>query len=239
MPTVDRQPHRLPRPQRVLGSAKGVVPTKLALLEAKARRDNSSSGPSAQLPADSKAPRVPAPVFKPPKKPSFQSFGRREALPQSIQASDRLGPVVTLGTLTQDGQDWDVRAQRGRRGLVMVRTLTVAAGTMQERALNAVNHENIIKVLDVLLTNEMMELSFEYSRFTLAQVLHVHLKLEEKQIQCIAFAVSCLPTLTRLQELSSLDVQCAPSSRETQHDPSSSASNGHPLHDARSKDCAL
>ena len=180
---------RLPRPQKVLNRSHGVVPTKLALLEVKARQEAESDRSSLRTQSQSAASSSANQQFRSPVKPSY--IVSRKDQSQLVETT-QLGPLVTLGTLTQDAVDWDVRAQRGRRGLIMVKRLIPAIHAMQKQALDVVKHENIIRVLDVVSNSEWTELSFEYARFTLAQILYVHLKLDELHIQCIAYAVSYL-----------------------------------------------
>ncbi|KAF2439140.1 hypothetical protein P171DRAFT_490574 [Karstenula rhodostoma CBS 690.94] len=186
---------RLPRPQRIFDPTLA-VPTKVAL-EVMARQSNESLQPMRPPPKP--------PINRSPKVNASSSSERREfhvsadtALPatdlrrplsQPDEPPRKLGLVITLGTFTQDGQEWDVRAQRGRRGLIMVKKRDRAPGSVEKEAHSVSKHENIINLLGVVLQGEIIELSFEYSRFTLAQVLHVHLKLEERHIQCIAHAV--------------------------------------------------
>lgn len=201
-------PCPLPRPQQVFDPTRSAVPTKAAL-EAKARQDAKSLQPMRPPPrplirqvtslrASTTQPehlllQAAAAVSRSPLESPSPSLGSHKALSQTRQSPSEVGPVVTLGTFTQDGEGWDVRAQRGRHGLLMVKSRRPAPGLAEKRVLDLVSHENIVRLLSTMSDADLMELSFEYARFTLAQILHVHLRLEERHIQCIAHAVSCAP----------------------------------------------
>lgn len=199
-------PHALPRPQQVLNP--NVVPTKLAL-EAKARQYAKSIQPMRQLPkppicgdANLRAsatqptvsrPRAAAVVSRTLVGLSSAPLGSLKTLSQSEWSPSHVEPGDRLGTFTQDGKEWGVRTLRGRNGLLMVKTRRLAAGLAEKRAFDVVSHENVVKLLSAVSSTESIELFFEYSRFTLAQIFYVHLKMGERHIQCIAHAVSGVP----------------------------------------------
>ncbi|KAL5370998.1 hypothetical protein DPSP01_014547 [Paraphaeosphaeria sporulosa] len=201
-------PHALPRPQQVLNSKQNAVPTKLAL-EAKARRYakqpmRAAPKPPVRLDANprvsatqhTKSLRAVAAVSGSLVGLSSAPLGSHKILSRSEWSPSEVEPVDKLGTFTQDGKDWDVRAPRGRNGLLMVKTREIAAGLAEEQVLNLVDHENVVKLLSAVSNAESIELFFEYSRFTLAQIFYVHLKMGERHIQCIAQAVSRIPFST-------------------------------------------
>lgn len=104
-----------------------------------------------------------------------------------------MGPMVTLGTFTQDRTRWVVRAQRGRRTFVMVKRLDPLLGQAEAHLLHRLSHRNITRLVNSYMENEVRCIALEYCRFTVAEILHVHLRLEESQLQLIARSVGYLP----------------------------------------------
>ncbi|KAF9733725.1 hypothetical protein PMIN06_011965 [Paraphaeosphaeria minitans] len=182
-------PHALPRPQQVFNPKQNVVPTKLAL-EAKARRYAESVQPMRPAPKPPvRSLHAVAAVSRSLVARASTPLGSIKTLPRSDMSPSTVEPVDNLGTFTQDGEDWDVRAPRGRNGLLMVKTRVLAAGLAEKQIFDLVDHENVVKLLSAVSNAESIELFFEYSRFTLAQIFYVHLKMGERHIQCIAHAI--------------------------------------------------
>jgi hypothetical protein len=100
-----------------------------------------------------------------------------------------LGPLITLGTLTQDNTEWSLRAQRGRKGLVMVKRLEYVKGLHEKQVIGELNYRHIAKLVHTFVDSDVLCLTIEYCRITLAEMLFVHLKMEEEQVQYIACLV--------------------------------------------------
>ncbi|KAF2680646.1 kinase-like protein [Lentithecium fluviatile CBS 122367] len=176
---------RLPRPQKVLGAERPVIPTKASLLQVHKAASSSL-----------RAMRPPPP---PPPPPAALQGGRAttlrsppprlDAQDHEMEASRQMGPMVTLGQFTQDGVEWAVRAQRGRLGLIMVKKTNKTAGLKEKNLLDGVRHKNITRVIHTFWEEDGLCLALEYCRFTLAEILHVHLRLEEHHIKHIARSV--------------------------------------------------
>ena len=98
--------------------------------------------------------------------------------------------MITLGVFTQDQTKWTIRAQRGRKGLVMVKRLDRGMGEAEICFLRRISHRNIAKFVHSYMEDGSHCIAIEYCRFTLAEILHVHLRLEEPQLQPIACSVS-------------------------------------------------
>jgi hypothetical protein len=172
--------NRLPRPQKVLDPNQTLVPTKLSLLKVK----NATF---------IRPPLPPPPISIPPPPPlpsSYQTSNSRASKDVNVYQEDTLGPMITLGRFVQSGTNWAVRAQRGRHGLVMVKKLKESVGRKEQKILEGISHKNITKIIHVSWDGEFLCLAFEYCRFTLAEVLHVHLELEEYHLKHIARSVS-------------------------------------------------
>lgn len=199
-PTLER----LPRPQRIFNGRLS-VPTASALLQ----RQQMHAFPARHTqPADRRS--IPLPSLgsssaedavsslqagSPPASPSRSVNTNYEALslkldPLQHSAVQLLGPMVTLGTFVQDRTRWIVRAQRGRRTFVMVKRLDPVISQAEARLLRRLAHRNIAKLVYSYMENEVRCIALEYCRFTVAEILHVHLHLEEPQLQLIARSVS-------------------------------------------------
>lgn len=183
---------RLPRPQRVLDpGSRLVVPTKSALMQADAEL------PSRSLPIrlkPVKSVKLVEPVLKPaPAKdvsPSRESPDATIDIPAQLPLSQEYTSTGELGFFIQEGVKYAICARRGRNTLFMVRQYERSAGGRVQNVLEHLNHRNIAKVTQIDWEGDTMSLGLEYCRFTLREILHVHLKLEETQIQHIAASVS-------------------------------------------------
>ena len=200
------EPHsdRIPRPQRVLNPGRLSVPTASALLREQVRIQSVSETAAAacrSVPVRSSVP--PDTSSRPPLKPPRLSLtspiisDSEAILPERelFQHStvERLGPMVTLGTFTQDKTKWTVRAQRGRKGLIMIKRLEILTGEAEVDFLRRISHRNITKLIHSYAENEYQFIAMEYCRFTVAEILHVHLRLDEPQLQFVARSVSRAP----------------------------------------------
>jgi hypothetical protein len=191
---------RLPRPQRVLDLGRPLVPTATALV-----RTRHSLPPIAHDSLnDAQITIPPRTSLSPPSPPLITSFESPTHVGfefESIEHSavHALGPMVTLGKFTQDKTEWAVRAQRGRNKLIMVKRLDQAIDHVEMGLLESIVHRNIAKLVHSYIDAGSPCIALEYCRITLAEILHVHLRLEEPQLQLIARSVSCtLQTLCRL-----------------------------------------
>jgi hypothetical protein len=100
-----------------------------------------------------------------------------------------LGPLIALGTLTQDNTEWSLCAQKGRKGLVMVKRLEYVKGLHEKQVIGELNHWHIAKLVHTFVDSDILCLTIEYCRITLAKMLFVHLKMEEEQVHYIARSV--------------------------------------------------
>lgn len=197
------EPHsdRIPRPQRVLNPGRLSVPTVSALLKEQVRVQSISETAAAacrSVPVRSSV--TSDTPSHPPQKPTrlsltSSSISDNDAiLPEKELFQhftvERLGPMVTLGTFTQDKTKWTVRAQRGRKGLIMIKRLENLTGQAEIDFLRRISHRNIGKLIHSYAENEYHFIAMEYCRFTIAEILHVHLRLDEPQLQFVARSVS-------------------------------------------------
>jgi hypothetical protein len=186
---------RLPRPQKVLDPGRIIVPTRSALLQAaevtKIRNRGKPSLDLFQMPLATVHPSTSSPLKV--LSPTDSLLSRLDAVQDGIPTSmtvPPLGPVINLGTLTQNNVKWTLRAQQGRSGLIMVKRMKHAVGLAEQEIVKNLNHHNVAKLVHSFIdTDGSVCLALEYCRYTLAEVLFVHLKLEEQQVQYIARSV--------------------------------------------------
>jgi hypothetical protein len=205
--TLEHAFARLPRPQKVLDLGRPLVPTKAALLRADidtrpiqglSKNATRFTGPVPALPPPAvlasppvAALPLPSSIVTPPTDADVV-----KQTPRPEHSADENVATITLGKFTQDGVEWDVRAQRGHSQLFMVKRFEHSATRRLQRILEPLSHTNIARVAHIGWESDALLLSIEYCRFTLSEILHVHLKLEELQVQHIARSVS--PTLELL-----------------------------------------
>jgi hypothetical protein len=188
---------RLPRPQKVLDPGKIIVPTRSALLQAaeitKIRNRGQPPLDLFQNPVATVHPSASSPTPLLLTKNSPLSTSRLDTMQDDVSKDmtvPSLGPVITLGTLTQNNVKWDLRAQQGRSGIIMVKRTKHAVGLAEQEIVKHLNHHNVAKLVHSSIdTDGSVCLALEYCRYTLAEVLFVHLKLEEQQVQYIARSV--------------------------------------------------
>jgi hypothetical protein len=190
---------RLPRPQKVLELGKTRVPTKAALLRAAdTTRLSKNSESSILLPGKTEpsgghlsrstnaleTPMLTSPTSD--RQSRTQSTEREEARLLT------LGSLITLGTLKQNNVKWILRAQQGRSGLIMVKTRKAQTASTEQDILKSLSHQHVAKLIHSTFHEDgSISLAIEYCRYTLAEILFVHLKLEDVQLQYIARSV-CL-----------------------------------------------
>lgn len=112
---------------------------------------------------------------------------------------------------TQDGDPWDHLKRLGTviqgkselivcmnkdepQSMSMVKELSRAGGGLKEaNLLRKLSHPNIVKMIEVFLQDDDVYIELEYCRFTLEEVLSVHVRFEEPHIRLIAQSVLLFP----------------------------------------------
>lgn len=97
-----------------------------------------------------------------------------------------------LGTLAQGPINWDVHvgSNKNHYQLFMVKHLAREEGVKAERIWPDLDHDNIAKMVERSWKDNILTLGIEYCRHTVRNILHIHLKLQETQVQFIARSVS-------------------------------------------------
>jgi serine/threonine protein kinase len=97
--------------------------------------------------------------------------------------------IDRLGELIQGHREWYIGLFKGK--MVMLRKTELDAGQRQYEKVKLLAHPNIANLEEVFEGDSSFYFRYEYSRFTLEEVLNVHLRFEESQILTIACSV-CL-----------------------------------------------
>ncbi|EMD97596.1 hypothetical protein COCC4DRAFT_27063 [Bipolaris maydis ATCC 48331] len=196
---------RLPRPQRVLDPTRPRVPTTVALLAQKnGHRDDFMKTHSAVPPL----PLSELPPYPQPHSPLLASplvthqpvprlaIGHvsplrehKTALESNVSKGSNRSELLTLGHFKQNDIEWAVQSSKRCKGLVMVKKVFRKDGIVEKDILERLQHPNITKLVSSIYEDDMMLLTFEYCRFSLIEVMSVHIKLEELQVQCIATSI--------------------------------------------------
>jgi serine/threonine protein kinase len=95
--------------------------------------------------------------------------------------------INRLGNLVQGEHQWHVGLSKGK--LTMLRKSELEAGRQLLEKVKLLAHPSISKLEDVFEDKTSLYFRFEYSRFTLEEILNVHLRLDESHIQMIACSV--------------------------------------------------
>jgi hypothetical protein len=135
--------------------------------------------------------RHPRPHNVPTKAALLQKSFQKEQEISSAPLVMRQDPWKTLhfqGDLVQGKDIWSLCIATGQ--LVMVRRLLPKTGKEVMDKLSPIsNHPNVATVKQCFEMKDLWYLQYEYSRFTLEEVLNVHLHLEESHIRIIASLV--------------------------------------------------
>lgn len=94
-----------------------------------------------------------------------------------------------LGELKQGNQHWLVYEKQG--DLVMTKKVDPERGRRVTEKLQLLSHSNIANVKQIFIYDSLMHLEFDYTRFTLEEMLNVHLHLDEPHIRVISTSVRC------------------------------------------------
>jgi serine/threonine protein kinase len=167
---------RHPRPQ---------VPTNAGLLQQPVVP--SQAAPLQQPPVTPKAQRPPVPTKAALLQRAIDDR-RRTITYQEVRESP-WNTLTRQGDLVQGKHVWSICTYK--RQLVMVRELAIEAGRRQLEMLKRLSdHPHVSTIKQAFETNDSIFFQLEYSRYTLEEVLSVHICLEESHIRVIASAVS-------------------------------------------------
>jgi len=111
-------------------------------------------------------------------------------MPASLQLRSPWTAGVRLGDLVQGGERVTLcAAEAGGKEVIMFKKLAKREGVDEMKVLQQVRHPNIIHLKQAFLDGEFFYLGLEYHRYTLGELLCVHIDLDEPAIQYIAGSV--------------------------------------------------
>ncbi|KAF2197900.1 hypothetical protein GQ43DRAFT_443825 [Delitschia confertaspora ATCC 74209] len=177
--TLESAFSRLPRPQRVLDLN---VPT-----EALQGQKHIRPARQAQYDVTVYNPSRTGLTYAAPEIPELSQRGTLGA--DATPPAEYSGKWMTLGTFGQGGTEWIVRMHKEQSGLVMVRKLRNLDGLRERKMLEQIEHPNIVSINHALREGDLLCVGINYCRITLGEILHTHVRLEERQIQYIAQSV--------------------------------------------------
>lgn len=110
----------------------------------------------------------------------------------SLRAQDGLPweRFTRLGTIVQGPSELAIGMEKDNsQRMVMVKTLNRRDGLKEAEQLRKLSHPNIVQLLDVFFRGDEVCIGLEYCRFTLEEIVNVHIRLEEPHLRLIAHSV--------------------------------------------------
>lgn len=124
--------------------------------------------------------------LKPSEKSKTSASKQSEKLP--LRHESPWSETSRLGEMTQGKNKLSLGLSNGK--ISMLKRMEIEAGKRHLEMVKLLHHSNIAKLESVFEQENHIYFQFEYSRFTLEEVLHVHLRFDESHIQAIAYLVS-------------------------------------------------
>lgn len=97
-----------------------------------------------------------------------------------------------LGSLTQGTEQWIICSNKQRQfvlSMVMFKKTSRVTGQQELKVLKQLSHPGIAQLKYAFIEKESMYIGISYCRYTLMELLHVHLKFREPHIQWLAASV--------------------------------------------------
>ena len=123
------------------------------------------------------------------KKSGDHDVERKSAIAVPLLYEDPEGRMARLGTLMQRQQKWAINVQDDQ--VVMVKKIKEDSGLQVIEKLKLLHHPNVGRLKTAFLHESYVYLVQPYARFTLEDLLSVHIHLDEVQIQLVATSVCC------------------------------------------------
>lgn len=116
-----------------------------------------------------------------------------------VRDEDPSRAMPVLGELVQGDQKWTINmhlVNTHLERLVMVKRVDKETGRRIIEKWKLLDHPNIANVQEAFHHGSYMYLEYDFTRFTLEEILNVHLNLDEPRIQIIATSVRQYETST-------------------------------------------
>ena len=179
---------RHPRPQKAI-IRQSLIPTKRALAQASQISDvRSNTSPPTLF---TRPPSPPSSASLPLPRPYTSPRSSHSLSLIQVQYKCPWSENHLLGTLVQGENEFLLCAPRSKHSdLTIFKKYTSQTGEKEAEHLQKLSHHNIIKLKQLCKYDGVWYLGFEFYQFTLEEVLHVHLDLEESHIQLISQSVN-------------------------------------------------
>ena len=188
------------RHSRAQAAARPFAPAKLATLENVLPRENSIRRPrvlNAQRTPSWVRSTAPSAIVKAPPSP-LEALPAQQLLPttpvqankRSIRPEFRWIDHIKLGTLVQGGQELLVCCSRQGQ-MFMLKRIGYEIDEQRER-IASLSHRHIAVMSCFVATETVSYVAFSYVRFTLEELLCVHIAMEEIHVRAVASAVCTL-----------------------------------------------
>jgi hypothetical protein len=123
--------------------------------------------------------------------PTKAALLERSLRKQKAISTDPWSTLLLQGDLVQGGSRWHLCIHDGI--MTLLKSADVDSGKRELEKLKMLsNHPHVTTVKQVFESGGLMYFRFDYSRFTLEEILNVHLRLDESHLRIIASSV-CAP----------------------------------------------
>lgn len=97
--------------------------------------------------------------------------------------------LLQLGTLVQGCDEWLLCSSRAHKKLYMLRAIQGEVEKVIQRV-RTMNHSRIVAAAFAVSSDVQSFIGFQYVRYTLEEMLYVHLVMDEMQIRAVATSAS-------------------------------------------------
>lgn len=126
--------------------------------------------------------------------PTKAALLERSIQRQKAIAKDPWTSLLLQGDLVQGKSRWHLCIHDGT--MALLKSVDIHSGKQELEKLKMLsNHSHVATINQVFESEELMYFRFDYSRFTLEEILNVHLRLDESHLRIIASSVCAVVTL--------------------------------------------
>lgn len=126
--------------------------------------------------------------------PTKAALLERSIQRQKAIAKDPWTSLLLQGDLVQGKSRWHLCIHDGT--MALLKSVDIDSGKQELEKLKMLsNHSHVATINQVFESEELMYFRFDYSRFTLEEILNVHLRLDESHLRIIASSVCAVVTL--------------------------------------------
>lgn len=120
--------------------------------------------------------------------PTKAALLERTLLRQKVIAKDPWSSLILQGDLVQGGSRWHLCIHDGT--MALLKSVDINSGKRELEKLKLLsNHSHVATINQVFESGDLMYFRFDFSRFTLEEILNVHLSLDESHLRIIGSSV--------------------------------------------------